>query len=144
MRLWLDDIREPWKHGFIACEWAHTAEEAIERLKQGDITLASLDHDLAPEHYEAPNAMTHSYSDQAGYELLLDENCSNGSRLRLKHWRRRSQNKHCGDKCGCAVVKWMEENNVWPRDGVVVHSQNPAGRARMQMMIDKHYLKEEP
>lgn len=105
MRLWLDDVREPWKHGFILCEWARTADEAIELLKKGDITLASLDHDLAPEHYVAGTG-THD---------------------------------SCGDNCGCAVVKWMEANNVWPKNGVVVHSMNPAGRQRMQQVIDRHY-----
>lgn len=106
MRLWLDDVREPWKHGFIACEWAHTAAEAIERLKKGDVTQASLDHDLAPEHYVVKPGDPYS---------------------------------HCGDMCGCAVVKWMEENEVWPEHGVIVHSQNPAGAARMRQVIDKHY-----
>lgn len=37
------------------------------------------------------------------------------------------------------VVQWMEENNVWPRSGVSVHSQNPAGKARMLAVINKHY-----
>ena len=46
MRLWLDDIREPWKHGFLACEWAKTADRAIELLQAGEVTFASLDRDL--------------------------------------------------------------------------------------------------
>ena len=33
MILWLDDVREPWKHGFIGAEWVKTAAEAIECLK---------------------------------------------------------------------------------------------------------------
>ena len=51
MILWLDDIREPWRHGFIGCEWVKTAQEAIDLLKTGRVTFASLDHDLAEEHY---------------------------------------------------------------------------------------------
>ena len=99
MRLWLDDIREPWKYGFILSEWAHTADEAIAMLKTGEVTYASLDHDLQPEHYS----------------------------------------NHCGDDCGCAVVNWMEANNVWPVDGVLVHSQNESARLKMEQGIDKHY-----
>lgn len=44
-------------------------------------------------------------------------------------------------KTGYDVVCWMEENNVWPRRGVEVHSMNPVGRQRMQQVIDRHYLK---
>lgn len=109
MRLFLDDIREPWRFGFITSEWAHTAEEAIEMLKTGEVTFATLDHDLAPEHYVSTSYL-------AG---------TSGS--------------SCGQGCGCVVVDWMEENNIWPIDGVVVHSQNPAGAARMRQAIDKHY-----
>ena len=43
------------------------------------------------------------------------------------------------EKTGYTVVCWMEENNVWPVDGVRVHSLNPSGRQRMQQVIDKHY-----
>jgi hypothetical protein len=100
MRLWLDDIREPWKHGFIACEWARTADEAIARLATGEITFASLDHDLT-----------------------IDDTIGGPK----------------GEKTGYDVVCWMEENDVWPKDGVVVHSMNPVGRARMQVVIDRHY-----
>lgn len=47
MILWLDDIREPWKHGYSAnTEWAKTPEEAIRILQAGNITFASLDHDM--------------------------------------------------------------------------------------------------
>lgn len=45
-----------------------------------------------------------------------------------------------GEDTGYTVVCWMEENNVWPPGGVRVHSMNPVGRARMQQVIDKHYL----
>jgi hypothetical protein len=47
MTLWLDDIREPWKHGYVGAEWAKTAERAIEVLKTGLVDFASLDHDLS-------------------------------------------------------------------------------------------------
>jgi hypothetical protein len=51
MKLWLDDIREPWKHGYIGWHWAKTADEAIAVLKTGKVEQASLDHDLLPNHY---------------------------------------------------------------------------------------------
>ena len=51
MKLWLDDVREPWKHGCIGWHWAKTAAEAIDVFKTGRVEEASLDHDLLPEHY---------------------------------------------------------------------------------------------
>lgn len=47
--LWLDDIRQPWKHGFMGADWVKTADECIEALKTGQYTFASLDHDLSEE-----------------------------------------------------------------------------------------------
>ncbi len=47
--LWLDDVREPWKHGFVGAEWCKTADEAIALLKTGRVERASLDHDLSEE-----------------------------------------------------------------------------------------------
>ncbi len=47
MTLWLDDVREPWKHGHIGADWVKTADEAIAALKTGKYDLASLDHDLS-------------------------------------------------------------------------------------------------
>lgn len=47
MTLWLDDIRPPWKHGFLGAHWAKTYDEAIEALKTGNVEFASLDHDLS-------------------------------------------------------------------------------------------------
>ena len=52
MKLWLDDIRAPWKFGCIGWTWVKTADEAIELLKTGKVEMASLDHDLQPLHYE--------------------------------------------------------------------------------------------
>ena len=42
-------------------------------------------------------------------------------------------------KTGYAVVAWMAEHNVWPRDGVAVHSANKAGRERMIALIPEIY-----
>lgn len=46
MKLWLDDIREM-PAEFNVC--VRTANEAIEILKTGKVTLVSLDHDLGTE-----------------------------------------------------------------------------------------------
>jgi hypothetical protein len=44
------------------------------------------------------------------------------------------------EKTGYDVVLFLEENpHLWPRDGVHVHSANPVGSKRMQIVIDKHY-----
>jgi hypothetical protein len=118
VRLWLDDIREPWKHGFLASEWAKTYDEAVAMLKTGEVTFASLDHDIGA----CANCV-----DQALHigDMLTPETTFFN---RCPHM-----------KTGYDVVCWMEENNVWPRDGVAVHSMNPVGRMRMYMAIYKHY-----
>jgi hypothetical protein len=42
---------------------------------------------------------------------------------------------------GYDVVLWMEKNNVWPKNGVAVHSLNPVGKERMMVVINNHYGK---
>src|SRR5208282_3585606 len=45
-----------------------------------------------------------------------------------------------GQKSGYDVVLWLEEHpEYWPIDGVRVHSANPAGRNRMERVIERHY-----
>lgn len=41
------------------------------------------------------------------------------------------------EKTGYDVVLWMEENNVYPPNGVKVHSMNPVGRERMEVVLNK-------
>lgn len=101
MKLWLDDVRDPVRFGAIGFVWAKTAEEAIAHLRTGEVTFASLDHDLTIEQTIGTGWPTH-------------------------------------EACGYDVVCWMEEHGVWPRDGVSVHSMNPAGRARMESVLRKH------
>ena len=100
MKLWLDDIRDPAANGCVGFSWVKTAADAIAALATGEVTFASLDHDLSVE-------------------------------ATLGNWR--------NEITGYDVVCWMEENGVWPRDGVRVHSMNPVGRRRMQVVIDRHY-----
>lgn len=107
MKMWLDDVREPWKHGCLGWEWVKTAEAAIELLKTGAVTHASLDHDLAPEHY-----------------------CPE-DKLAKPSW---------GAQTGYAVVAWLEVNpQFWPVNGTRCHSMNPVGKARMEVVIERHY-----
>lgn len=47
-----------------------------------------------------------------------------------------------GQQSGYDVVCWLEEHpEFWPPKGTKVHSANPAGRARMQQVIDRYYQK---
>jgi len=41
-----------------------------------------------------------------------------------------------GDDTGYIVACWMEENNVWPKDGTFCHSANPIGRHRITAVIN--------
>lgn len=110
MKLWLDDVREPWRYGYLGWTWVKTAEEAIKLLKTGKVTEASLDHDLAWEHYPGSEVPPDKYTFKTGYD----------------------------------VVCWMEENGVWPKDGVEVHSMNPVGADRMRKVIENHYVAKGP
>lgn len=105
IKLWLDDVREPWKHGALGYQWAKSADEAIEWLKTGRVTFASLDHDLAWEHYPGSGVGEKDYVEQTGY----------------------------------TVICWMEEHDVWPKDGVRIHSMNDVGRPKMVKVIERHY-----
>lgn len=51
IKLWLDDVRNPVIFERIGWTWVKTAQQAIDLLKEGNVEKASLDHDLAEEHY---------------------------------------------------------------------------------------------
>lgn len=107
MKLWLDDIR-PVPEGFV---WAKDYAEAIKYLMTGEVTYASLDHDLADAHY-------------------LEANFG---------WMPSEVKELTDEKTGYDVILWMEENDVWPKNGVDCHSMNPVGRTRIEAVIAKHY-----
>lgn len=69
MKLWLDDVREPWKYGCLGWEWVKTADEAIALLKTGQVTHASLDHDLALEHYPW-SGLRIEHTSGTGYDVV--------------------------------------------------------------------------
>ena len=118
MRLWLDDVREPWKFGFLGATWAKTYDEAISFLKSGEVSFASLDHDIGA-CAECVAANLHA-GDMKTPETTFFNRCPH-------------------EKTGYDVICWMEENDVWPPDGVRCHSSNPVGRARIESVIAKHY-----
>jgi hypothetical protein len=50
MKMWLDDMRDPILYTLeMDWNWVKTAQEAIDLLRTGTITRASLDHDLTDE-----------------------------------------------------------------------------------------------
>ena len=65
--LWLDDIRQPWKHGYMGAHWVKTAEEAIAALATGKFTFASLDHDLS----EMATIGIPQPGEKTGYDVVL-------------------------------------------------------------------------
>lgn len=73
MKLWLDDIREPWKHGAIGYMWAKTYDEAVEMLTlYPECEYASLDHDLS----ELATTGMAPKDEKTGYSLVcwMEEN----------------------------------------------------------------------
>lgn len=42
------------------------------------------------------------------------------------------------DMTGYSVTCWMAEHDVWPREGVIVHSHNPVGADRMCGVIIRY------
>jgi hypothetical protein len=45
---------------------------------------------------------------------------------------------------GSALVRWMEQTGHWPKTRPVVHSMNPAGRATMEAVIERHFGDRQP
>ena len=117
--LWLDDDvntrKPPNASSGVIWEWAKTADEAIEVLKKGDVVFASLDHDLADEHYQE-------------YHAALREG-------------RVIDTSKCKEKTGMFVLNWMEENDVWPVLGVRIHTMNPDRKAAMLAIVERVYGK---
>lgn len=118
MKLWLDDVRDPKVNGAIGFTWAKNYEEAIAYFESGDVTFASLDHDIGACQ-DCIDKLLH-VGDMKTPETTFYNRCPH-------------------DKSGYDVVNWLEEHNVWPIDGVAVHSMNPVGRLKMKQVIDRHY-----
>lgn len=116
MKVWLDDLRtEPpgWTR-------ARTMGEAQDLLLTHIVEEMSLDHDL-------------------GTEPPCDA-CEEDSQCQ-------SAPDECRCDChrqiaptGYDLVKWMAQNDKWPRKKPKVHSQNPVGRANIQSVIDRYWF----
>lgn len=68
--LWLDDIRDPVKYGAAGFTWVKTADEAIDLLRTGEVERASLDHDLAPEHYPHSGIAPAEQKEKTGMDVV--------------------------------------------------------------------------
>lgn len=84
--------------------------------------------DLRP----APEGWVHAYSVNAAIEVMRSQRVSTAS---LDH----DLGVHAfngGD--GVALVDWMVEHEVWPNEGIRVHSFNPVGSRNMLRTIDRY------
>ncbi len=70
MKVWLDDLRDPAKHGRIGWTWVTTAQAAIDLLATGEVEEISLDHDLALEHMPFMDTAPADYKEQTGYSVV--------------------------------------------------------------------------
>lgn len=110
--LWLDDIRDPATHieSYLEEKWFWA--------KTAQAAIMAL---------RSGNVIFASLDHD-----LTDEQMIRGGYL--------GQIYEDGQKSGYDVVLWLEQHpEFWPTNGVQVHTANPAGRARMQQVIDKHY-----
>ena len=113
IKLYLDDIRtcpDGWT-------LARSVAEAKALLLTGDVSHASLDHDLG-------HGCAGGCWDDSGDVVV--------------------QLCNAGCACGCHatgydLVKWMAETSMWPLHKPLVHSANPVGRANMLAVIDRYF-----
>lgn len=112
--LWLDDMRP------APAGWVHvkTVEEAKPYFEGKKVRFSSLDHDLGA--CDRCNGKTP--------EAWLEEH----------DYKSMPHCEHFGT--GYTLVCWLEETGLWPDIHPNVHSANPAGRARMEQVIRKHYF----
>lgn len=100
-KLYLDDERTH-PEGWIR---AHNAKEAKEILLSGEVTFASLDHDLFMDRY-----WSRDWNSVTAYEL----------------------------ESGLDVVEWMVENNIWPEEGLRIHTDYTTGRLEMMKLVEEY------
>lgn len=63
--LWLDDVRDPVRQGYVGWTWVKTADEAIALLKTGTVVRASLDHDL-----DMQATLGNAPTEKTGYDVV--------------------------------------------------------------------------
>ena len=111
MFLWLDDVRDPEKYGHLRKDGWVWAQTADEAI----YWLRKKEVESASLDHD----LTFDQMSRGGYYGQIHED---------------------GMKSGYDVVKWLEEHpEYWPPRGVHVHSANPAGKARMEQVILRHY-----
>ena len=117
--LWLDDIRK------APDGWTHvkTDQEARKLLETGNVWNASLDHDLGACEACLDGMNAEQWLDKSAFQSM--PNCD-----------------HFGT--GYTLVCWMEETGNWPKNKPTVHSRNPVGRERMQVVINKRFAAQRP
>lgn len=111
LNVWLDDEPEKRKcpKGFIHVD---NIDDIRDMLRNNEVDQLSLDHDLGV--------------------------CSSCAIAFAK------VGKDPGASCrhvptGYDLVTWMEITDCWPRQKPIVHSRNPVGRERMQLVIDRSF-----
>lgn len=121
MKLWLDDdlVYKKAPIGYLHVE---TAAEAIALLSSGKVEAIDLDHDLAVCEIHCHEAPSGAVTCDLGPPHLDFCPCP------------------CHDT-GYTVLCWMEENNVWPTE-VRIHTNNPVGRQKMMMILDRRRFQE--
>jgi hypothetical protein len=119
MRLYLDDIRQP----YVGYELARTIDEAkammlaaVERDPVNGLVAVSLDHDLG-----------------ACRDCMLAQGFASADEwLEGTNFKTMPNCEHVGT--GYDLLKWMDEEDIWP-DRIDVHSANPVGAQRMRDFI---------
>lgn len=122
MKLWLDDTRFPPDPSWT---WARTLAQAVEVLSTGMVLSASLDHDLGAAYASAHLEDLCFGGEGCGF-------CNPGVGPEVE---RNLGHKEC---TGYDVVLWMAEHEVWPHEGIVIHSWNPIGAMRMAGVVDRY------
>ncbi|SRR6266700_1594057 len=114
MRLYLDDLRAPYR------EWtlARTVTEAIQLCLNNEITHFSLDHDMGLECCGCGIE-----TDPEDYPYVC---CECGAKIQLA-------------PTGMDFLKWVHLNNKWPPNKPLVHSANPVGAKNMRDFINDFY-----
>jgi hypothetical protein len=113
VKLWLDDVRDPARYGFVGWTWVKTVDEARQLLETGRVERASLDHDLGA----------------CGPCYALWEADPGGVMPNCEHF-----------GTGYTLCLWMAETGKWPKEKPRVHSMNPVGAARMRGVIDRYFV----
>lgn len=115
--LWLDDERTPPKTSGRQWVWAKNYHEAVDVFENYDVAFASLDHDLATEHY---------------YAYLKSKTIETPWGLAVPKYEFR-------EASGMEVLKWIKENNKWPVCGVRIHTHNDITFPVMLYEVKKAY-----